>query len=301
MQANGMYPADYYPATAGPALYPNDPAAGLLSAVISQINYYFSIDNLLKDTYLRKHMDSQGFVLLTVVADFKRLKSMTDQLELVKYACQQSTQIEHRIGSDGVDRVRAAEKWEQWVLPKEDRDTSAQHDGPEALHQPPRPNLPFFEQSHIMRHSSLPVPQSAGPVMGGQGFQSLNSFAAPYNYDPSTTSQGTETPSFSQFQSSPTSMNSSQTIARSSNTSFGSSPPQIGFFSNPVEETEPDTFTDVEVDALKVVLRDIPGEGGSSSRAPSSRTFSNGSAEGPNGNHAGTQSPPPETAATSNE
>jgi la-related protein 1 len=300
VQANGIYPQDYYlPATAIP--YQNDPTSDLLNAVTQQMEYYFSIDNLLKDTYLRKHMDSQGFVLLTFIAEFKRLKIISrGDLELIKYVCQQSPNIEHRIGADGVDRLRAAKGWKQWVLPKEDRDPTAQHDGPDSLHHPPRPHPQFLEQPHMLRHSSLPVPQSAGPVLGGQGFQSLNSFAAPYNYPPSA-SLNSDSPAFNPMQSSPTSMTSGQNLQQSSNTSFGPAPAHTSFFSNGIEETEPDTFTDAEVNTLKVVMRDIPGETGGSSRAASSRTFSNGSAEGVNGLAVATQSPPPEAVASTNE
>ena len=295
VQGNGMYPPEYYnmPATAVP--YQNDPASTLLGAVTQQMEYYFSIDNLLKDTFLRKHMDSQGFVLLTFIADFKRLKSMTHDLELIKYVCQQSPTIEHRIGPDGVDRLRAAKGWEQWVLPKEDRDATAQHDGPESLHQPPRPHPQFPDQPHMMRHSSLPVPQSAGPVLNGQGFQSLNSFAAPYNFNHQMNPSADAT-SPNHFQASPTTNGPTQSMNQPSATPFAQSSAHAQFFGNGVEETEPDSFTDAEVEALKVVVRDIPGEPSGSSRAASSRTFSNGSAEAASGPVLSTQSPPPESA-----
>ena len=39
-----------------------------------QIEYYFSIENLCKDMYLRKRMDSQGFVHLHFVTAFKRIR-----------------------------------------------------------------------------------------------------------------------------------------------------------------------------------------------------------------------------------
>jgi la-related protein 1 len=290
-----MYPPEYYsmPATAVP--YQGDPAADLLRAVTHQVEYYFSFENLLKDTYMRKHMDSQGFVLVSFIAEFKRLKAMTHDLELIKYVSQQSNDVEHWIGPDGVDRLRAAKTWDKWVLPKEDRDPSARHDGPESLHTPPRPQPKLPNDPHLMRHSSLPVPQSAGPVLGSQGFQSLNSFAAPYNFVPQTT-PSTETPSTNHYQTSPTSLSSGQNITQSSATSVGPSPAQVPSYTNGVEETEPDTFTDAEVDTLKVVLRDVPGVDGSS-RAASSRTFSNGSVEGVNGLAVTAQSPPPEPVA----
>jgi la-related protein 1 len=297
VQGNGVYPADYYiPATSVP--YQNDPTSNLLSAVSMQMEYYFSVDNLLKDMYLRKHMDSQGFVFLDFIADFKRLKSMTRDLELIKYVCQQSPNIEHRVGSDGIDRLRAAKGWENWVLPMEDRDQAAQNDGPENLHQPPHPYPQFPDQPHLLRQSSLPIPQSAGAVLG-QGFQSLNSFAAPYNYGSNT---NVDTPAVSQFQTSPISLTAGQSIAQPSATSFGSSSAQTQLLNNGIEETEPDSFTDAEVEVLRVVIRNLePGDAGSSSGSTSHRTFSNGSSEGINGLRITTNPSAPNSAETPNE
>lgn len=242
---------------------------------------------------MRKHMDSQGFVLVSFIAEFKRLKAMTRDLELIKYVSQQSKDVEHWVGPDGVDRLRAAKTWDKWVMPKEDRDPSARHDGPESLHSPPTPHPKLPNEPHLMRHSSLPVPQSAGPVLGSQGFQSLNSFAAPYNFVPQAIAS-TGTPSSNHFQTSPTSLSSGQNMMPTPATSFGPSPAQVPSYTNGVEETEPDTFTDAEVETLKVVLRDVPGVDGSS-RAASSRTFSNGSVEGLNGMAVTAQSPPAES------
>ena len=36
--------------------------------VLNQCEYYFSIENLCKDLFLRKHMDSEGFVNLPILA-----------------------------------------------------------------------------------------------------------------------------------------------------------------------------------------------------------------------------------------
>jgi la-related protein 1 len=92
--------------------------------------YYFSVDNLCKDLFLRKHMDSQGFVLLSVIASFKRIKTLTEDMELLRAVCRQLKTVDYRPGDDGLDRLRKREKWEQWVLSMEMRDPSAQNDGP---------------------------------------------------------------------------------------------------------------------------------------------------------------------------
>lgn len=92
--------------------------------------YYFSVDNLCKDLFLRKQMDSQGFVPLSVIAGFKRVKTLTEDFEMPRHACRQVRNIEYLTGEDGIDRLRPRDKWEQWVLPVEQRDPSAQNEGP---------------------------------------------------------------------------------------------------------------------------------------------------------------------------
>lgn len=75
-------------------------------------------------------MDSQGFVALGFIAGFKRIKTLTEDFELLRHVCRQLRNVEYHAGGDGVDRLRPREKWEQWVLPLEQRDPSARHEGP---------------------------------------------------------------------------------------------------------------------------------------------------------------------------
>lgn len=98
--------------------------------------YYFSVDNLCKDLFLRKHMDSQGFVLLSVIANFKRIKSLTEDMDLLRYVCRQLKNVEHRPSEDGSDRLRKRERWEQWILNMDMRDSSARNEGPALLATP---------------------------------------------------------------------------------------------------------------------------------------------------------------------
>jgi la-related protein 1 len=140
------YYAGYTPPA--PAYQPGAEQAFLTPMISQQIEYYFSLDNLVKDLFFRKHMDSQGFVFLTFVADFNRLKSLTTDYELLKYVCLNSPNIELRTGQDGKDRLRKAGDWERWVLPMAERDASAQNDGPVSFERPPVPHVgmaaPFF-------------------------------------------------------------------------------------------------------------------------------------------------------------
>ncbi len=158
LQSNGMM-FDYNPATQPMSPMPfgtyGDNYGTILGMVTTQIEYYFSIDNLCKDLFLRRHMDSQGFVFLSFVAGFKRIQSLTQDFEILRYACQESQTIEIVVGEDGVDRIRRLEGWEKFVLPMEERDDSAKNAGPER----------FFRQSHPIRNQQLPgmMPQQGMP------------------------------------------------------------------------------------------------------------------------------------------
>ncbi|RKF71623.1 putative la domain containing protein [Golovinomyces cichoracearum] len=104
--------------------------------VTMQLEYYFSIDNLCKDVYLRKHMDSQGFVFLSFIAGFKRIQALTQDFELIRFSCQESEVIELVRGEDGIDRLRRKDGWEKWVLTMEERDESTKNPGPTFWHPP---------------------------------------------------------------------------------------------------------------------------------------------------------------------
>jgi la-related protein 1 len=74
-------------------------------------------------------MDSQGFVRLSFIAGFKRIRHLTEDYEMLRHCGRQLRNAEYIIGEDGQDRLRPRDKWEQWVLPVDQRDTSAQNDG----------------------------------------------------------------------------------------------------------------------------------------------------------------------------
>lgn len=78
-------------------------------------------------------MDSQGWVPLSVIANFKRIKTLTEDnmtLETVRYVCQTVKSVEFLPGPDGDDRLRRRDNWRDFVLPYEERFESARHEGP---------------------------------------------------------------------------------------------------------------------------------------------------------------------------
>ncbi|XP_014478889.1 PREDICTED: la-related protein 1B isoform X2 [Dinoponera quadriceps] len=59
-----------------------------------QIEYYFSEENLMRDFYLRRKMDVQGFLPITLIASFHRVQTLTNDVRLVTEAIMESDQLE---------------------------------------------------------------------------------------------------------------------------------------------------------------------------------------------------------------
>lgn len=213
--------------------------------------YYFSLDNLCKDLYLRKHMDSKGFVYLNFIAEFKKLKSLTADVGLIKYACLQSPNIEYRVGLDGIDRLRRADGWDKFVLGMSDRDPSAQNEGPEVLHMPPPPYQNAFDHNG---HFAAGSPPPQAPV---------NGVHAPV------------------VQDSPSADSDNAPVDQATNGVNGFAPTNGHIETPSAVSGEPDSFSDAQVESLTVIVR---------KRVPTlplppsvSRTFSNGSIDSKSG------------------
>ncbi|KAL1343967.1 hypothetical protein HN51_017883 [Arachis hypogaea] len=82
----------------------------LVNAIVKQIDYYFSDTNLVKDEFLRSNMDDQGFVPIRLVASFRRVKSLTSNVELIIDSLRISTIIEVK-----GDKLRRRKDWMKWL------------------------------------------------------------------------------------------------------------------------------------------------------------------------------------------
>ncbi|XP_006562503.2 la-related protein 1B isoform X2 [Apis mellifera] len=60
----------------------------------NQIEYYFSEENLLRDFFLRRKMDAQGFLPITLIASFHRVQTLTTDVGLVIEAIMESDKLE---------------------------------------------------------------------------------------------------------------------------------------------------------------------------------------------------------------
>uniref|UniRef100_A0A6U9QN93 HTH La-type RNA-binding domain-containing protein n=2 Tax=Picocystis salinarum TaxID=88271 RepID=A0A6U9QN93_9CHLO len=90
------------------------PRAQLMAAVARQIEYYFCVDNLIKDIFLRSKMDSNGWIPVSVIASFNRVMMLSSDTELIAEALQDSSIIEL---SPGSDMLRKRGDWSSWILP----------------------------------------------------------------------------------------------------------------------------------------------------------------------------------------
>lgn len=65
----------------------------LLEAIRKQVEYYFSRENLVQDAFLVSKMDKEHYVDLSVIAEFKLMKSLTTDDSVILEAVKSSTKI----------------------------------------------------------------------------------------------------------------------------------------------------------------------------------------------------------------
>jgi la-related protein 1 len=144
----------------------------LVSVLRTQIEYYFSIENLCKDVYLRQRMDSQGFVPLHFVAAFKRVRDLSADMALIRAVCEDSNEIDFVVGDD-TERLRRRKGWESFVLPLEDRDELARNHGPTHIQYKSR-SYHYGPQYNGM--PTMPYGMSSPPAYYGPGEQAFQQF-----------------------------------------------------------------------------------------------------------------------------
>ncbi|CAL8583312.1 hypothetical protein XPA_008938 [Xanthoria parietina] len=246
----------------------------IFGMVSMQMEYYFSVDNLCKDLYLRKHMDSQGFVFLPVLAKFNRIRQLTQDLELIRYVCLSSPQIEFRTGSDGHDRLRKREGWQQWILGMDERDPSAQNDGPSQVHQP------YFQQYPVLAEAQYGLNDSQNTQPG------FNSSSPHRNSDGIVPSPVPVSPSKPRVNGNVNGDIPAQTPLSATVPDFAPRSTVLGNAEPVVSENSQslgNSFTDEQVDLLMIVVRKplkTPAQRSPPFHSASSRTFSNGSIDG---------------------
>lgn len=113
---NGTYPVGFDAYNASNYMYYNYyPAmdeATLKEALKQQIEYYFSVDNLVKDMFLRTKMGPDGFLPLSLICGFKRVKMMSQDMTFILSAIAESEEVEVQD-----DQIRKRKDWNLFLAP----------------------------------------------------------------------------------------------------------------------------------------------------------------------------------------
>jgi la-related protein 1 len=94
----------------------------ILEAVKVQVEYYFSVQNLVKDMFLRAKMDENGWIPIGVIAAFNRVRALAPNPSMIAAALEGSALVEV---SQNQESIRVRDSWQSWVLPEDRRDLSS--------------------------------------------------------------------------------------------------------------------------------------------------------------------------------
>ncbi|KAL4174380.1 hypothetical protein KRP22_006318 [Phytophthora ramorum] len=83
----------------------------------NQIEFYFTNDNLVRDIFLRQHMDVDGFVPLAFVGSFQAVYSVHQDYESLLEAMKNSDTMEL---DEQNEKIRLRQGWQTWVWPNAD-------------------------------------------------------------------------------------------------------------------------------------------------------------------------------------
>ncbi|KAJ1915102.1 hypothetical protein H4219_004494 [Mycoemilia scoparia] len=138
--------------------------ADLKLFIQKQVEYYFSVENLCKDVFFRTQMDAEGYVPLTLISGFNRVKMLTSDMNLIIQALEPSKAVEI---NDAKDKVRKSGDWSVWLFPKQAKSSPGQ--ATLAANSQQQPSPAAVAASVLGRpppHPSLPVPSTEGGVEG---------------------------------------------------------------------------------------------------------------------------------------
>ncbi|KAI4325414.1 hypothetical protein MLD38_030817 [Melastoma candidum] len=93
-------------------IYQPPPDNTVHSRILSQIDYYFSNENLVKDTFLRQNMDEQGWVPISLIARFNKISQLTDNVQIILDVLHHSNVVEVQ-----GDKIRKRDDWRRWIMP----------------------------------------------------------------------------------------------------------------------------------------------------------------------------------------
>ncbi|KAK0446065.1 winged helix DNA-binding domain-containing protein, partial [Desarmillaria tabescens] len=83
--------------------------------LLGQLEYYLSVQNMAQDLFLRRQMDAQGWIPISLIASFNRVRQITGGIDngIVRDVLTLSMMVELHASGNYVRMVG----WEQFVLP----------------------------------------------------------------------------------------------------------------------------------------------------------------------------------------
>ncbi|KAF8908436.1 hypothetical protein CPB85DRAFT_1222736 [Mucidula mucida] len=116
--------------------------------VLGQVEYYLSMQNMAQDLFLRKRMDSEGWISISLLATFNRVKQLTggENVDLVREVLELSSAVEMHPSRESVRMY----DWERYVLPPEVKDngSSSTKTSSEMAASPVTPGDTSLEHEH---------------------------------------------------------------------------------------------------------------------------------------------------------
>ncbi|KAH0834921.1 hypothetical protein J3R83DRAFT_10605 [Lanmaoa asiatica] len=83
------------------------------NCLLGQLEYYLSPQNMAQDLYLRQRMDNEGWIPISLLASFKRVRQLQTDVDIVREVLSQSGMVE--VSRDWVRM--GGRQWEVYVLP----------------------------------------------------------------------------------------------------------------------------------------------------------------------------------------
>ncbi|XP_049448305.1 la-related protein 1 isoform X8 [Epinephelus fuscoguttatus] len=121
-----------------------------------QIEYYFSLDNLERDFFLRRKMDQEGFLPIGLVASFHRVQALTTDVNLILEALKDSKEVEV------IDmKIRRKVDPEKWPLPGLAMPNQTHTDFSQLINCPEFVPRQMTEEPKGSPRSSTPVKQNS--------------------------------------------------------------------------------------------------------------------------------------------
>ncbi|KAI9496425.1 hypothetical protein BDB00DRAFT_118512 [Zychaea mexicana] len=170
---------DYMNASRLRPYYINVDAETLKLYILQQIEYYFSVDNLCKDVFLRSQMDAEGYVDIQLLANFNRVKALAADISLINEALVHSQLLEVKN-----DKVRRREGWQTWILPATANNAAATKTAADAVKQ----NIPANAPQHptlasLARPAAPPTVKSPAVALNGERRKSVQQQQQPKEDD----------------------------------------------------------------------------------------------------------------------